>query len=31
MWGDDENRGMTRKTLEMMGRQHPIDQEVSPE
>ena len=30
MWGDDENWGMMRQFLEMMGGQHPIDQEVSP-
>ncbi len=29
MWGDDENWGMMRQFLEMMGGQHPIDQEIS--
>jgi hypothetical protein len=29
MWGDDENWGMMRKIFEIMGGQHPVDQELS--
>lgn len=30
MWGDNENWGMIRQILEMIGGQHPTDQDVSP-
>jgi ferredoxin len=29
MWGDDDNWGMIRQILEMIGGQHPFDQDVS--